>query len=667
MTRRSTIYDTAIFALASIALAVNLHPVLKPGVTFGIFDDNTFLFAPLFHVLNEIVSSGEMPLWIKEVLGGMPFYNTPQLSFFYPFYFFWVEGLYATPLGTAEIFTRLSIAHNLLMIVNMAIFLRAMSLSWAASILGAFILALSACVAMYSAHVVIMASYSWIPLLLAGIQLIITGRGNISAVALTVFAASMVALASPSQTLIHAAILCIAQTIAAGIPVVRGASRYLILRRIGWLALAVLLTIAIVGPSLIPALLNGNEMRWLGANGSTIGRGAVPYSAFLEGQLSPNDLLRVFVSRPIAFGTGDNFVGFTAIALALFAFLNGRHRSAVITYTVLALYFLFSATGDNLGFAKINYHIPILNMIRQPARNLYLFVFAISILSAIGFDALRQLVIREYGIKRAVTVILFAVAIVCWTKEQPTRWYATVAQGDYATAENLRMHAILRLVSTMPNKGSRVRLITDGAEPGDERMRFSMDALWYGVRTFNVWLNPVPDYRTFQEFSDFGTKSVSVYRALGVRYIICTKCDGVEGSLVGEAGGYKLYRDDQAASYVQTDCINLTERQTLNRLTFANNCPKPSSIVISEIFTGEWKATLNGQPATVIRSEHGLVSVSLDAGVNIVDLYYYPRMFFWLLWISAVALLTWLVITAAAIRNIILDARLSRHNKPAFG
>src|SRR5262245_5721392 len=76
---------------AVLVLARSIGPVLQSSATLGIFPDNTLTFAPIFHVVNKIVTSGALPLWIPELLGGLAFYNTPQFSFAYPFYFFWID------------------------------------------------------------------------------------------------------------------------------------------------------------------------------------------------------------------------------------------------------------------------------------------------------------------------------------------------------------------------------------------------------------------------------------------------------------------------------------------------------------------------------------------------------------------------------------------------
>jgi hypothetical protein len=111
--------------LAALFLAgffAHSWPMVRRGAVLSLYLDNTYIFHPLFHYINEIFAAGELPLWVRGLLGGMPLYNTPQFSIFYPFYLFWKTDIYATPIDTIYALSYLTYFHSLLLAVNMIVF-----------------------------------------------------------------------------------------------------------------------------------------------------------------------------------------------------------------------------------------------------------------------------------------------------------------------------------------------------------------------------------------------------------------------------------------------------------------------------------------------------------------------------------------------------------------
>ncbi len=62
-------------------------------------------------------------------------------------------------------------------------------------------------------------------------------------------------------------------------------------------------------------------------------------------------------------------------------------------------------------------------------------------------------------------------------------------------------------------------------------------------------------------------------------------------------------------------------------------------LVVSEIWDGGWRATVDGKPASLIRADGVLLGVPLSAGVHTVQLRYQPRAFRWGMWLSLAGLL----------------------------
>ncbi len=74
-------------------------------------------------------------------------------------------------------------------------------------------------------------------------------------------------------------------------------------------------------------------------------------------------------------------------------------------------------------------------------------------------------------------------------------------------------------------------------------------------------------------------------------------------------------------------------------------------LVVSEIWDAGWRATVDGQPAPLIRADGVLMGVPLSAGTHAVELRYQPREFRWGGWLSLVGLLAALGVIAWGIRG----------------
>ena len=63
----------------------------------------------------------------------------------------------------------------------------------------------------------------------------------------------------------------------------------------------------------------------------------------------------------------------------------------VLAFGAIALYGLLSGFGTNLGLAYLNFHVPLINRIREAGRHLVLFVIGVSFLSGFGYSLLPRI------------------------------------------------------------------------------------------------------------------------------------------------------------------------------------------------------------------------------------------------------------------------------------
>ncbi len=171
------------------------------------FLDNTHLFLPIFNYMSNSLTHGDFPYWINTMVGGLPLYTSPQFSAFYPFYFLQF-GLFARPLDGIFQLHYLVFLHFFIMYVNSYIMLRLLRLRWAAALLGASIFVFSPNIYDYRSWVNIIAPYSWFPLLVGAIFLILENKRSRLGILLGILAFSLLTLASPAQPFIHALYVC---------------------------------------------------------------------------------------------------------------------------------------------------------------------------------------------------------------------------------------------------------------------------------------------------------------------------------------------------------------------------------------------------------------------------------------------------------------------------
>ena len=129
--------EDGIFLTLMLALfALRFWPAFAHGALYAPFQDNLWLYGPLFSRASEIALTGNFPYWLDTVLGGFPLYQTPHFSVTYPFYFFGLLNY-----GKAfEVFYTLSYVtcfHTLVLYLNLYVMLRVAGAGGLASLCGA--------------------------------------------------------------------------------------------------------------------------------------------------------------------------------------------------------------------------------------------------------------------------------------------------------------------------------------------------------------------------------------------------------------------------------------------------------------------------------------------------------------------------------------------------
>jgi hypothetical protein len=594
------------FSAICIIWLIFLHKIIGGKYSFATHIDNESFLAPVLAYTSEVLRHGEWPLWMNTVLGGIPLFNFAQLSPFYPFYFSALP-IFGTPLEAMRSMHLITLMHLFIFLGNSYIFLRTLGISRVAAIAGGAFIAFNQNSQNYAVWINITAPYSWLPLYLAGLIKTLHTPTSLSSTMTMMFAMVMLTLASPAQPLIHAvvitAILC---SFYAVFLYGKGEIKKL---PSAFFAVTVVacLSILLTAPVLVPVVNDFKDMiRWVGPFPPVIGNDKIPFEAFLTDQVQFADIPSIFFKMNSNQAVGGLFIGLIPIALATKAYSARNSHWVVWPMIFILFYSLLSAFGSNFGFAQINYHIPLINKIREPSRFLFLFQFSIGILAAIGIDRIatefsekHQTPIahrkRFFGI---LVVLAIAFSIVVAFKIQgrghevalrtllpltilvlgsifairlfPTSsrkfllffwailligmqwiqvpWTAPkISESQYLSGDAIGLTATLEKISRMdPEHHFRVVF-----EDGVDKQQASMLASYLGIRTFNAYFNPAP-YRQFQEIYYHGPRGDNYIGILGGKFLVCKDCTkkGTEGyKHIEDIAGFSIYEAPVALPY----------------------------------------------------------------------------------------------------------------------
>lgn len=574
--------------------------------SFALFMDNEFFIGTVLSEMSGTFRSGEWPLRMTTALGGLPVYNLAQFSAFYPLYLTPLP-LYETPIEVVSTMHNIMLFHVLLFAVNMFILLRAIGTMRIAAVTGAAFVAFGANSLAYAKWMNIVAPYAWLPLYLAGLIGLLENRPSARYPTMAVAGIVLLVLASPSQPLIHAVLITCVLLLSRWWcfrSLERSAVAPIPLLKLGTIAIIAFLLAA---PALLPALIEFKDMiRWIGPYPPVVGHKRIPFEAFQFDQLSISELWGVLVKIK-GHAVGSQYVGPIALSLASVAVMARTRSWVAVAMAALAVYALASSAGSNLGFAYINYVLPLVNKIREPSRHLFLFQFAIGILAALGIDQLRRIASSPQPmlVWRRFAIFIFAIALASlgaalnlrahgavvvaaiaasslllalagftaylaytrwrWGSEAIGLCWSVAALGILATNVNwlpppiaashylnndgvaLDM-AISRVADLDPQHD--YRLVFEG---GIDKQMAAMLASYRGVRTLSAYFNPAP-LRQFQELYHHGPRMDNYLQVLGARYLLCRDCTGVvyRGFQFRESiHGYDLHEANNALPYVQ--------------------------------------------------------------------------------------------------------------------
>jgi hypothetical protein len=693
------------------------------------FPDNTHFMLPLFAHISKSFASGQYPYWVNSIAGGIPIYNNPQFSLLYPFYFFkW--DLYHTPVDTLMRVHYVALLHIAILWCTTYVMMRVFHLRILSSILGATLFAFCANTYLYLFWINIVSPYSWLPLALASVLLILENTRPKTGLVMGWVSIYLMCSASPAQPLIHFSYCTALLTVSYGIIhrrntlKLREPLRNLILLAVG--------SILLCSATLIPTIVfsRTDMVRWTEA-GPIVGNQRIPFKGFLTGQAKPTELAKILFPIQTSQVTGDSYFGIIPIFLAAFALFRRRKNWIILPLFILCVYALLSSTGSHLGFAYINYRLPLWNKIREPARHLYLFALAASFLAAVGFEHLTEFdipkklrqhafvlgsflvllgagywirqhyetlisdstlltafalflavlaLVQLFQISHVLVRIVLAAVMIYPAVRYPVP-ILKIHDGDYYAEANLSSHRVLQALAKIEDIGKYRTVIRDTQL---NPQFWSMNASYYGLRTFEAFMNPLP----FGEVREMFEAPLSPRWAQllgGKYYVSCGDSPAPAENYVFERNveGCRLYSTAGARpryffgteigqSYTNGDEFNerlrrgdadigklsistkdapaitqwlnernkpldsevLAEDGSANTLELDLKTSRNSVFVLNEFYRPDWQVTLNGRSQKIFQVNSNQLGILLPEGRNSIRFQYRPTLFVWLIYVQ---------------------------------
>lgn len=661
-----------ILALSTLALSCAwfFRKSLTGNHSFGIWQDNEFLISPLLHSLGEKNSWLGLETYLPEFLGGLSLDSFAQFSTLYPFYFIG-SALFESPISSIESLNLLIHLHLLIFSFGSYYLARSLSCSRLVAIICALFVVFNANTLNYATWLNIIAPYSWLPWIL--FFLIQALEKNLYRYWVFFFFTSiLLLLASPAQPVIHTFFLVAFISLAKYLSVRKNpAKKKPYFSTIKKFVIGFPFFVIALSPILVPLLVAAaRQIRWIGDYPPVIGFSKIPFEGFLTTQVEISEIPNMLFPPTVGREIGSVHFGPIILTLLIYGLLKLNKNLYWKTFFFIGVYCLFSSFGNNFGFAQINYHIPLINAIREPSRFLVLSHLCFGICAALGMnEAMLRLQKASRGKRLAgkslsngnLTTFVSVILLVIFLFTQPSiiKWQSPdISSSDYFSQNWKNLEDPINQIKELDPSGE-FRVIL-GGEINSQKA--SMFLAFYGLRTLNVYLNPIPlqQFNSIYFYDNFGYRYKEL---LGARFLICSfNCSAKSSALyqdyklVWSNSTYELYENENAHGFAtlpkkilmsfkpqeslvelsnnkqydsvvesstfdkkvkNVECYFLDKRNEKYKEVFATvSCKSDGYLVISAFNDGNWKGYINGDSVKVGKANGNLVMVKLQPGIN---------------------------------------------------
>jgi hypothetical protein len=406
---RQVMSEAAMAALCLVLTAIFFHSAVLPRTETFLYHDNTLQYYPWMHKVASDWRALVPPLWDFSVEAGFPFPGEMQTAAFYPINILYV---WLTGIPTPAKLDVLILFHFAAAMWGMTLFLRQRGVErWASLFGGAVFCWVGPVATSASWQANIFAGLIYLPWILyffeQGLAAKNAWRNSCAGLAGLMLALSL--LAGHPQPFIHNSLMLAffavfllfekrAPTLSWTINLRRAANAFLTVAVIAFLFAYV-------------QLASSHEYfarayRWVGlVNPVKALQTVLPLEVYNQYSLALSDLFSVFTAR-VGAGGGTLYITITALICACFGLgVHGNWRWFVLA---IAGFTVVVALAGNTPLGWLAYRLPVLNMVREPIRILYLYQFCFAALAASGLQMVLNGIPRRGG-RFAIFVIVICI------------------------------------------------------------------------------------------------------------------------------------------------------------------------------------------------------------------------------------------------------------------
>jgi hypothetical protein len=386
--------------------------------------------------------------------------------------------------------------------------------------------------------------------------------------------------------------------------------------------------------------------RWVGlADPVKALQTVVPLEIYNRYSLSIPDLFSIYTGRSRAAESGTLYMTITALICACFGLgVPGTWRWFVLTVTGFVL---LVALAGNTPFGFLASRLPMLNMVRQPVRILYLYQFCFATLAASGLQMVLSGIPRRGG-RFAIFVIVMSI-FACEARQNGFPSWAST-NSPLTADQAYRKTPLITFLEEL-----------NRAEPGMYRVLARPKDL-IPPNAGNIFrLNTVLGYRSSMLVAYFDLLNRDWSFAsqgldqVGARYVVTDKpsdaltlLSSFDGLLLYERPTARgVFRWSGSLEQAASDTIGPVkwQRNGVN-LEIATN--QPSKLTFAESNYPGWHVRINGLATPIDSPWPHFMSVTVPSGTNTVQWSYHP---WWLVpgmccWLVGVVILTAMTLSA---------------------
>lgn len=711
--RQEIIPALLLLLLATLFLGkVILHP---DKMIYSHDSDLIDMGYPYYYLADSILKTGNIPFWNPSIHCGRPLIGNPNFALFYPL------NILFFILPTHLAFGYLYLLHIFMGGLFIYLFARYINLDKSSSFISGIIFMFcgSMVLRIYAGHYSLIINIIWLPLVFLFLEIALNKRSLFYGL-LTGVPIALQLLGGHPQLSFYMLLALGLYFLFRAFFIIKQERNYKIISRLCLIfLLSLVIGLLLSAIQLIPCL------EFL----SCIIRKQGTLYDFTTMFSFP---LRNFITLilPDFFGNPSNYtywgssnywefslyIGIFPLILVFLSICFKRNNRLVLFFTALAFLSLLLALGKNTPIYWLMWKfVPGFNLFRAPARFLFLFSFAASILAGFGFSFLKQdfTLIKKtreriWGLLVIVAIITLLLGLIRYiiSDQLVQPFYSIITQDLFAMSAFFIASAIL-ITARIKNKIQvkyfnlmSILLILFNLwfyylgfieaknlqeiypEPDyisflkkhsagyrvlvyDKEIRNNFQTI-YGIATINGYEAAGLELRDYLTMLNTSPDRPFLMNLLNVKYILSSlPLDHSGLKLVFNQSGTYIYENKQVLpkAFVIQDNKEIKEarvkKYSPNCIILEANITQPGVLILSEVYYPAWKAYVDGKQQRVNKAYHALRSVRLLPGQHTVKFIYDPYLLMISLWITLLPLISLVVIVIIRLSKKGLTDRIS--------